>query len=74
MKEISRLREKTFRSVGEGTGMSCDIDEFDDWYYQLFAFDRKNIAIAGGYRLGVTNEIIREKGKLSHMFLTVKDI
>ncbi len=69
MKEISRLREKTFRSVGEGTGMSCDIDEFDDWYYQLFAFDRKNIAIAGGYRLGVTNEIIREKGK-SGMYAT----
>lgn len=69
MREISRLREKTFRSVGEGTGMSCDTDVFDDWYYQLFAFDRENIAIAGGYRLGVTNEIIREKGK-SGMYAT----
>ena len=63
MKEISRLREKTFRQAGEGTGLPADSDRFDEWYYQLFAWDSKNGKIAGGYRLGVVDEIITQRGK-----------
>ena len=63
MKEIARLREKTFRNAGEGTGYSMDSDLFDNWYYQIFAWDAKSLTIAGGYRLGVADEIIRRKGK-----------
>ena len=63
MKEISRLREKTFRQAGDGTGLPSDSDRFDEWYYQLFAWDSKNGRIAGGYRLGVADEIINQKGK-----------
>ena len=29
MKEVGRLREKTFRASGGGTGLSCDLDYFD---------------------------------------------
>ena len=29
MREIGRLREIAFRDAGGGTGLSCDIDEFD---------------------------------------------
>ncbi len=63
MKEISRLREKTFRNAGEGTGLPADTDRFDQWYQQIFAWDSKNLKIAGGYRLGVVDKIIEEKGK-----------
>lgn len=53
MREIARLREQTFRKVGEGTGKPLDQDKFDEWYFQLFAWDRANKKVAGGYRLGV---------------------
>src|SRR6185437_8953407 len=32
LQELGRLRELTFRVVGEGTGRSADIDVFDDYY------------------------------------------
>ena len=63
MSEISRLREITFRQVGEGTGKAYDSDPFDNWYYQLFAWDSDCQRIVGGYRLGVATEIIPRKGK-----------
>lgn len=34
--EIGRIRELTFRAVGEGTGSALDIDRFDSKYQQLF--------------------------------------
>ncbi len=63
MREIARLREKTFRKAGEGTGYPLDSDDYDEWYHQIFAWDSKNLKIAGGYRLGVADEIIKQKGK-----------
>ena len=42
MKEIGRLREVTFRHAGGGTGLDCDIDEFDlgeHPYQQLLVWD-----------------------------------
>ncbi len=63
MREIARLREQTFRKVGEGTGKPLIQDKFDEWYFQLFAWDRANKKVAGGYRLGVATEIIPGKGK-----------
>lgn len=55
--EIGRLRELTFRRVGEGTGRECDIDEFDHYYEHLVLFDGEQKEIVGAYRIGVTNEI-----------------
>lgn len=62
LKEIGRLREKTFRAVGEGTGKSLDLDEYDYHYYQLFIWDFKNEKIVGGYRLGLGDKIFNEIG------------
>lgn len=62
MREVGRLREITFRSVGEGTGRSYDIDKFDDHYHQLIVVDKKTGQIAGGYRLGNVREIMRTLG------------
>ena len=36
MHEIARLREETFRAIGEGTGKSLDQDEFDRYFKQMF--------------------------------------
>jgi putative hemolysin len=57
MVEIGRLRERTFRAVGEGTMLGVDLDRFDEHYAQLFLYDRKAECIAGGYRLGLTDEL-----------------
>jgi len=63
MREIGRLRELTFREVGEGTGLSLDIDRFDDYYLQLVVWNRQQNEVVGGYRLGPTDEILPKYGK-----------
>jgi putative hemolysin len=60
--EIGDLREITFRAVGEGTGRSRDLDEFDSFYLHLFSWDTKRKEVAGAYRLGLTDEILRARG------------
>jgi len=62
MFEIGRLREETFRSVGEGTGKSFDIDEFDSYYLHLFMWDAANKKIVGAYRVGHTDRIKKSIG------------
>jgi putative hemolysin len=58
MNEIGRLREITFRDVGEGTNRSIDIDEFDLYYHQLFIWDDEQHKIVGAYRVGKGKEIM----------------
>jgi len=60
--EIGRLREITFREVGEGTNKSLDIDEFDLYYRHLIIWDRENNKIAGAYRMGLGDDIIDRYG------------
>jgi putative hemolysin len=58
MNEIGRLREITFRDVGEGTNRPMDIDEYDLYYYQLFIWDDVGRKIVGAYRVGKGREIM----------------
>ncbi len=58
--EIGRLREITFREVGEGTNKSLDIDEYDLYYNHLLIWDRENEKIVGAYRIGRGDEIIEK--------------
>lgn len=62
IKEIGRLREVTFRSVGEGTGKEIDLDRFDHHYHHLFIWDAQNKAIVGAYRVGMGAEIMETRG------------
>ena len=62
MQEIGRLRELSFRQVGEGTGKSVDIDLHDSYYVQLFVWNPAQAAIVGGYRLGEADRIIDRYG------------
>ena len=63
LREIGRLRETTFRSVSEGTGLDCDLDAFDAWYDQIVLWDDKASVVVGGYRLGPTDRILPLQGK-----------
>lgn len=62
MLEIGRLREKVFRTVNEGTGKSCDIDEFDPFYHHMIAFDEENKRVLGAYRIGLIDKILQNRG------------
>ena len=62
MREIGRLREFTFRAVGEGTGRPRDIDRYDRYYRQLVLWDGDNMEIAGAYRIADAGEVIAERG------------
>jgi putative hemolysin len=52
IKEIARLREITFRKVGEGTGGKFDLDDFDKYYQHLVLWDENELEIVGSYRIG----------------------
>ncbi len=60
--EIGRLREITFRDIGEGTNKSIDLDEFDEYYHHMFLWDVEAKVIAGAYRMGLGSEIFKKKG------------
>ena len=64
LKEIGRLREITFRSVGEGTGRELDLDEFDSYYRHLFVWRKSSRQILGAYRFGQTDVILESRGKV----------
>lgn len=60
MKELYRLREITFRGVGEGTGKSLDTDEYDKLYRHLILWNVADGQIAGSYRIGYGPQLIRQ--------------
>lgn len=60
--EIGRLREITFREVGEGTNESLDLDRFDKYYHHMFLWDDDTKQIAGAYRMGLGSEIYPKYG------------
>lgn len=62
LQEIGRLREITFRAVGEGTGNEVDLDKYDRYYQHLFLWDEQKQQIAGAYRVGRADIILREYG------------
>ena len=62
MRELGRLREITFRAVGEGTGRATDVDVYDPHYRHLFLWDPKERRLVGAYRLGLAPEIVPKFG------------
>ena len=62
LREIGRLREVTYRAVGEGTGRSVDLDRFDNRYLHLFSWNRDRRQIVGAYRIGQTDRILATHG------------
>ncbi|KOY51855.1 GNAT family N-acyltransferase [Polaribacter dokdonensis] len=60
--EIGRLREITFRGVGEGTNKALDLDKYDKYYYHLILWDNQAKCLAGAYRMGLGKEIYKKHG------------
>jgi len=58
MHEIGRLREFTFRQVGEGTGKKRDLDRYDRDYRHLILWDDQELEIAGAYRLAEVKRLL----------------
>ncbi|MDE5644173.1 MAG: GNAT family N-acetyltransferase [Muribaculaceae bacterium] len=76
MREIGRLREIAFRDAGGGTGLECDIDEFDTMKpvpcRQMIVWNPATREIIGGYRFILGEDISFKDGvpniATSHMF------
>ena len=76
MREIGRLREIVFRAAGGGTGLECDIDEFDTMEptpcRQMIVWNPEDREIIGGYRFILGEDIRVEDGvphiATAHMF------
>lgn len=62
MREISRLREVSFRAVGEGSGQRRDWDQFDSLYDHIILWDDEQLEIVGAYRLVRTSRLVAESG------------
>lgn len=65
LREIGRLRELTFRRVGEGTGKRRDLDAYDPHYEHLVLWDAKALRIVGAYRFGHGGRLITARGMAS---------
>lgn len=76
MRELGRLREIAFRLAGGGTGLDCDIDQFDTMdppCRQLIVWDPDSKLILGGYRFICGSDIRfdnigRPRIATAHMF------
>ena len=62
LREIGRLREITFREIGEGTNKAIDLDHFDTYYHHMFLWDTDAECLAGAYRMGLGTEIYEAFG------------
>lgn len=60
--EIGRLREITFREIGEGTNKAIDLDTFDTYYHHMFLWDAEAKVLAGAYRMGLGSKIFEAYG------------
>lgn len=68
IREIGRLRELTFRKVGEGTGLRRDNDRYDRDYRHLILWDEERLELVGSYRIGETDKLL-EHGELSRLYI-----
>jgi putative hemolysin len=62
LREIARLRELTFRAVGEGSGRRLDTDAFDSWYEHIVLWDDASCEVAGAYRIVRCAEVLAARG------------
>ncbi len=74
LQEIGRLREITFRAVGEGTNRKTDLDEYDLYYHHLFVWDKVDRRICGAYRLGKGKDIMTKYGKKGFYITSLFDL
>ncbi|RXJ68972.1 GNAT family N-acetyltransferase [Halarcobacter ebronensis] len=62
LRELGRLRELSFRRVGEGINAKSDTDKYDIYYQHIILWDENDLEIVGSYRIGNGNLILEKKG------------
>ncbi|MCG3682216.1 GNAT family N-acyltransferase [Aliarcobacter butzleri] len=76
LKELGRLREISFRKVGEGVNKKRDIDKYDVYYQHIILYDKNELEIVGAYRIGNSDMIFKEfetKGFYSNTLFQFND-
>ena len=68
MQEVYRLREETFRSIGEGTGKPLDTDPYDKYYKHMLLWSVPGGELVGGYRVGFGSEIMASHGGIKGFY------
>ncbi|MGY6560639.1 MAG: lysophospholipid acyltransferase family protein [Luteibaculaceae bacterium] len=72
--ELGRLREETFRAVGEGTNRKIDVDEFDLYFKHLFIWDKEVEKLVGAYRIGLGDDIMSQFGSKGFYISSLFDL
>jgi len=62
LKELGRLREVSFRKVGEGVNKKRDTDKYDIYYQHIILWDENDLEIVGSYRIGNSDFIFKNIG------------
>lgn len=62
LKELGRLREISFRKVGEGVNKKRDTDKYDIYYQHIILWDENELEIVGSYRIGNSDFIFKNIG------------
>ncbi|MFV7789760.1 lysophospholipid acyltransferase family protein [Aliarcobacter lanthieri] len=62
LKEIGRLRELSFRKVGEGINKKRDTDKYDVYYQHIILYDKNELEIVGSYRIANSNLVYKKFG------------
>ncbi|PUE66100.1 lysophospholipid acyltransferase family protein [Arcobacter caeni] len=62
LKELGRLREVSFRKVGEGVNKKRDTDKYDIYYQHIILWDENDLEIVGSYRVGNSDFIFKNIG------------
>ena len=58
LNELGRLREISFRKVGEGANKKRDIDKYDRYYKHIILWDDEALEIVGAYRIAECKNIL----------------
>ncbi|MFT5836044.1 MAG: putative hemolysin [Sulfurimonas sp.] len=61
--EIGRLRELSFRKVGEGINQKRDIDKYDRYYKHIVLWDDEDLEIVGAYRIAECKDVVKKLGQ-----------
>lgn len=67
LREIGRLRELTFRQVGEGSNQRRDLDKYDSYYDHLIIWNDHDLEIMGAYRITPTQALYNE-GQINKLY------
>ena len=76
LKELGRLRELSFRKVGEGINKKRDTDKYDIYYQHIILWDENDLEIVGSYRIGngkFINDNLGVKGFYSNSLFKYKN-